>query len=405
MRVLALVGLLLVTSACGLGVEGLGIDLGDDGGSEDAASSEDATAIPDVGVEGAAEGAPGALADAAANDGDASRGSLESGPDVLGMQPDGGAVDSAPGDGGGPADSGAGEADAGGSPVDGAGDGSEGGGSSAMEAGSPCLAALPIGWTVAAYGVGPSSCPAAFTEHDVLGTPSVGANACSCNCTVTADGSCTQGTLTVYGNHDTTSFCSELVLPATQISSSHCLSAGGASTMTASHGQATPLPPQGGSCSSTSMSDPTQVSTPPARYCDVAPASAESLCGGAAPTGFAACVMTAGEVACPANTPFVNGRYVVEDSVSLACSSCSCSVNTTCSNARLSAFGDVNCLTPPVASIALDGACNYSGAPPPPAPPTNTMGIEYTATATTTCSAGTSTGGTTLTNPRTLCCR
>ena len=166
---------------------------------------------------------------------------------------------------------------------------------------------------------------------------------------------------------------------------------------------ATPLAPQGGACTQASHADSSQLSTAYARYCEVPADSAAAVCAGTVPSGFAACIVTNGETACPSGTPFAQ-KYVVEDHASLACAPCSggCSLTTTCSNATVTGFVDSMCKTR-LGTAVVDGTCQpvmfYASLP------ATLVAVEYTATATSTCTAGSSTPSAQLTNPHTICCR
>jgi hypothetical protein len=149
------------------------------------------------------------------------------------------------------------------------------------------------------------------------------------------------------------------------------------------------------------QTDPARVSAPAARYCDVPAANAGSVCSGTAPSGFAACIAKSGETTCPSGTPFVHS-YVVEDGVMLQCGSCSaCTLMTTCSDAILQGFSDSACRAR-IGSVAVDGGCNSVALDNYPA---NVVAVDYAATATSTCTPGSSMPTAQLTNPRTICCR
>jgi hypothetical protein len=408
MRALALVGL-LTTASCGLDTAGLGADPSDAQGTPDATEMRDVASPKQDGATGHDSSMPspgdsGSSADAVAP--------------VDGNSADIGAADSGDGGSGGDdADTGtaldASDADVVSPPSDGgaddaldgsADDGSADDGSAgeAGEGGPPCASAIPSGWSLAVYDLGVASCPANFTAHDVSGPPSVGGGACSCTCGVTQDGTCTVGTLMVSSSSGNGTLCNMTTFSGA-VNGPGCTPLAVTFTITGpTRDQASVLPPQGGTCSDVSNADATQVSTPAARYCDVPADSADSVCNGAAPPGFAACIATGGVTTCPPASPFVN-QYVVEDGVQLQCSACAaCTVTTTCSGATLTGFRDTAC-TRLTGSVPVDGACNdvlLSGFVPAPV-----AAIEYAATATSTCVPGSSTPTTQLTNPRTICCR
>jgi hypothetical protein len=164
--------------------------------------------------------------------------------------------------------------------------------------------------------------------------------------------------------------------------------------------QATPLPPQGGSCTGTAQPNTGQLTAPTQRFCDVPSASANSVCAGTVPAGFSACIVSSGQVPCPASTSFLH-PFAVEDGATLQCSSCTaCSTSATCSNASVSVFTDAACATAAASTLAVTGTCVLNGHEV-----ASVMGIKYAATSNTTCTAGSSTGSAQLTGPRTICCQ
>jgi hypothetical protein len=180
-----------------------------------------------------------------------------------------------------------------------------------------CTGIVPSGWSPVIYASGDAACPGNFATHDVLGPSSAGAGACSCACSMTHDGTCTQGTLAASAGVSGGS-CTVPVL-SQPISGSSCTALGTALPVAGQFQmQATPLPLQTSACADSVHADPTKVSAPTARYCDVPKAIADSVCSDAPPPGFLACIMTIGPTGCPAGTSFLHS-YVVEDSTSLQC--------------------------------------------------------------------------------------
>ncbi len=271
-----------------------------------------------------------------------------------------------------------------------------------VEAGPTCVSSIPKGWTVAIYDLGPDVCPTGFTDHDVQGPATLGSTACGCACDVTADGSCTDGTLSTFGDTANPNACGVAWFTVPITADSVCTTI--PATVPAPRAipesfEAAPLPGQGGTCASTVQSDPTQLVAPAARYCDVPAASAESVCNGTVPSGFAACIARAGAVACPAGTPFIH-PFSVEDSATLACAACTaCAVSTSCADAVVTVHTGAKCGDTGV-SFNVDGTCS-------PTDFTATKlvtAVEYTATESSSCTAGTSTASAVLTNPVTICC-
>jgi hypothetical protein len=268
--------------------------------------------------------------------------------------------------------------------------------------GASCLSLVPTGWSLVVYDVGGSTCPTGFAAHSVHGTPVVGADACPCTCAVTQPGSCAQGTLSTMAGQGLGNVCAQPWL-SVAIAGSGCTPAqvpgGGGAPRTF---QAFPLPGQGGTCSDAVQPDATKVSAPVALYCDVPGTSADAVCDGAAPTGFASCIARNGMTACPQGTPFVQ-RHLVEDSAALQCSACSaCSVATTCASAVLTTYTDPACSSQGT-PLTVDGTCTTLGGGG--GGMFNVAAVTYAAAASSTCTQGTSTPAAQLANPRTICCR
>ena len=270
---------------------------------------------------------------------------------------------------------------------------------------TPCLNALPNGWSLVLYDLGSDACPANFVTHDVAGSAAIQPGACSCGCTVAQPGNCAQGTLSVYPSAGGNSACDLDGGWSKDLDGSGCTVLGFSKVVAGPHSdESTPLVAQGGTCNDTTQPDITKLSAAGARYCDVPWSSADSVCNGTVWSGFAACIMASGEATCPAGSPFVHS-YVVEDSATLQCSSCAgCTVATSCSDATLTGFSDTACSSQNlIASVGIDGGCNPVNVVLSPAA---LVAVEYAVTATSTCTPGTSsTPSAQLTNQRTICCR
>ncbi len=337
----------------------------------------------------------------AANDGARAEGSTGTGGSASsgGSSVAGGSASSSSG-----ASSSGGSSGAGGSSSSGAGSSSSGGGTSGSSGGSStCASALPAGWSLALFNTATDPCPTGFAEHIVSGTPVIGAGACSCTCSVSQQADCSSGMLTGLtnpGHHNDACVNTWPTAGPFAFSGGQCVPIQAADQGTLGNFQATPLPPQGGACSSSAVQANTgQLTEPTQRFCDVPAASADAVCGGSPPAGFSACIVSSGQVSCPAGTPFVH-PFTVEDAAALQCSSCTaCTISATCSNASVSVFTDAACSTA-VSTLAVDGTCvlNMNEV----ATVTN---IKYTATSNTTCAAGSSTASFQLTGARTICCQ
>jgi hypothetical protein len=404
---LALLGLLTI-AACGLEKGGLGVSP-DDSGPQSSTFEDGSTAPPTEDAAGEAStelDAPSeAIGQEASDDADAAPVDARSVEDAFvddgGLDAEDSAADAARDKDATTADA----ADA--RAVDAPADGPEDVGvDSPVNVGPPdaspsCVSGIPAGWTVAIYDLGPDACPATFTEHDVQAPPTVTDSACTCACDVTQDGSCTDGTLATFGDSANALACGAawFTVPIVDSTCTTIPTAAGAIRDIPLSFQAQPIPPQPGTCASTLTADPTQLSTSPARYCDVPPASSESVCDGVVPSGFAACIASPGTKACPAGSPFTH-PFPVEASAALLCSACTiCAVATTCANAVVTVHTGPKCGDDGVA-FDVDGTCSPSGFVGVKA----ATAVEYTADEASTCTAGSSTASAALTGPVTLCC-
>ena len=263
-------------------------------------------------------------------------------------------------------------------------------------AATACLATIPAGWSVVAYETTTAACPAGYgAAHDELSGATAPASACPCSCQITADPNCTVGTVaTSYGN-GAGCFMQGAAVP---VNGGVCsaLTQGGMLAQTFS---AAPIALSGGSCTGAPQPEPSQVTAQAVRTCDAPPSVAGAVCEGAAPSGFALCIESAGDVTCPTGTPFTT-RSVVADSETLACSACAtCSLVGTCASPQISFYSDSMC-TQLVVQLPSDGSCVSSGA-------NRAAGVaaEYSAQANASCQASGSTPTVTPQGLHTLCCR
>ncbi len=192
-----------------------------------------------------------------------------------------------------------------------------------------CLAMVPAGWSVVAYETTAAACPAGYgAAHDEHTGASAGASACPCSCQITAAPNCTQGTVTTYFGNG-----AGCAIPGQSITvdGSACAALSQAGTLAQTF-SAHPIVLTGGACSGVPQPDPSHVTSQAVRTCDVPPPLAGEVCEGAAPSGFASCIESAGDVTCPAGTPFTT-KAVVADGEMLSCSACaSCSLTGTCAS-------------------------------------------------------------------------
>lgn len=259
-----------------------------------------------------------------------------------------------------------------------------------------CVAAIPQGWALVAYETARNACPAGYgAGHDEYTGATAGAGACTCTCQPTG-AKCTSGTIaTWWGNGG--GACGNAGQSVT-VAGSSCEPLGAGGTLAQYYAsQAAPF--AAGTCTGTPQSNPGQVTKQGVRYCGVPPTGADAVCAGMAPAGFAACIVSAGDVACPAGSPFLKKTLVADDET-LACSACTtCTETGSCSNPKITLFADSSC-TQKVVQLASDGSCvptnannQYVGA------------AEYSAEVQATCSASGSTPRFSPVGPHTLCCR
>jgi hypothetical protein len=282
------------------------------------------------------------------------------------------------------------------------GQGSDGGGTDGAslppaEAG----ACVPSGWSLVAYEASRASCPGGYgASHDEVSGATAGAGACACSCNVTTQPSCDQGTLVTQWSPAGPSNgpCSNPGPPLT-MNGSACTAFAGPVALEPGF-SASPFAPTGGACTAAVNPDPSKVTKAGVRFCDVPPPAAEAVCSGAAPSGFAACLVAPGDVPCPTG-PFAT-RTVVADDVELVCPTCGpCTVAGTCGSAQIRFYSDGQCAAL-AATLSCDGACVSAGG----GPPKTVAAYEYSAHAQATCTAS-PIGATSLApvRPQTLCCR
>src|SRR5262249_40264494 len=156
---------------------------------------------------------------------------------------------------------------------------------------------------------------------------------------------------------------------------------------------------QGGACTNSTRSDPSQLTKPATQHdCEVPVSNSDAVCNGTAPAGYSACIVSAGNLTCP--SPFTRAVYHVEDDITLNCPPCSgCAVSTTCSSGTVNLYSDANCATS-VGSVPANGTCVSISSSE-----IAVGSISYAAASNTSCTAGSSTATATLIGSRTICCR
>ncbi len=257
---------------------------------------------------------------------------------------------------------------------------------------------VPQGWTPVALTTTntTSPCPADFgTGVTLLEDPTPATNACTCSCTKTQDPDCQTGS----------SIWSGIGLTCSSGAASLSYSGGKCRPTSGTvddYDKATTIAPTGGTCQVQKVVNAGAVTSTPAKLCQPDSSCAAAVCGGYAPAGFSACIVTDGDVPCPTGSVFAN-KHTVAQQAQAQCTDCTpgCSFQGSCTNPKLSFYSDQQCQTL-IVSIPADGTCDatgHNGAV--------VAGTTYTATASFTgCTAtGSSTASLNLNNARTVCCR
>ncbi len=268
----------------------------------------------------------------------------------------------------------------------------------AADAGACVAPDVPAGWSpVASTNDTKTPCPMDFgVADDELADPLVGANACSCSCAKTQDPDCETGTSSWSG---VGSSCSGFAPYAITFSGGKCRVIGGTAD---DYDKFTTIPPSGGACNVTAVPSNGAITGTQVRLCPADAACSAAACGGYAPAGFTACIVSDGDVACPASSVF-SVKHIVVNNPTVQCSDCGtgCTFQGSCTNPQLAFHSNQTC-TALIVSIPADGACDATSH-------ANAVigGMIYTATPSFTgCTAtGISTGSIDTNTMRTLCCR
>ena len=270
---------------------------------------------------------------------------------------------------------------------------------STCKSGGSCSAPdVPAGWAPIAYrGDTTTPCPTDYgTADDVIGDPSVGSNACSCSCTKTQDPDCETGTSYWSGVGST---CSGFNPYPIAFSGGKCRVIGGTVD---DYDKASTITPAGGACTVASVAQSNAITGKKARICAADATCAAATCGGYAPAGFSACIISDGDAACPASSAF-SVKHLVSKNPAVQCSDCGtgCTFQGTCTNPQLTFYSNQTCTTT-IVTIPADGTCDATGHAS-----AVIGGMIYTATPSFTgCTAtGTSTGTLQASDARTVCCR
>lgn len=295
--------------------------------------------------------------------------------------------------------SGAGGSGAGGTSTGGAGNGGSGGmggsggGGPCTTAPGACVAALPAGWTLAAYEASrAAACPAGYTQDDIVASPVAGAGACGCDCAFDSPPSCTKGMVpTQYGFNS----CSQNGATL-NVDGSGCASLGFVGTLQ-THFSATPAPATSLACTASTLTDASKVTTSDQRVCHAPTACEEDVCSGIVDAGFQACIVHDGDQACPSGWPT---KTVVGGAATLSCAACTgCTGTADCTDEKVQFFSDANCNNagPTLAANTMCVASSQSVV----------AAYKYTATVSNAKCDGTGPKTATpgLTKPQTVCCK
>ncbi|HEY6462723.1 MAG TPA: hypothetical protein VIY73_21285 [Polyangiaceae bacterium] len=269
------------------------------------------------------------------------------------------------------------------------------------DAASSCT--VPAGWQPVLFELSRGPCPAGSgaSNDEVLGATAPPA-ACACPCAVTTQPTCDEGTLASRYSQGPPP--PGVACPSQGLS----LPVNGPGCMAMSNGgqlgggfSADAIQPTGAACSSTLTPDPSQVTKTQVRTCEVPSSQADSVCTAAPPSGFSACVESAGDVACPPGV--FSSRAVADDDEILVCPPCgTCQVGSTCNQPTVTFYGDPNCKTM-VATFGTTGVCEPTG---PKVDGQYVSSYEYSVQPQATCQPAA--GGNASFNPvgpHTVCCR
>lgn len=235
-------------------------------------------------------------------------------------------------------------------------------------AGSACVL-VPSGWTLVAFAPTQSSpCPTGFASQstDLVEGPTAGAGACSCGtCTVTSPPSCTSGTVPVHYDETISTgagTCDLLAEPGTGPLMNSPPGSCGTDLYQGSYAgfdiSYTSPPATGGACTAPGVASGTAVTyASQDRSCaadDAQSANCDgSACAPSIAAPFQACLMTAGDAACP--TGPMSSRHLVGTGASVTCADCGCSTSATCAG-TVTLYTDSACMTSPYA-VPADGSC------------------------------------------------
>jgi hypothetical protein len=231
-----------------------------------------------------------------------------------------------------------------GGPDGGSGSDGGGGGDGPASCDMARCPSIPDGFQPVRLAQSKSSCPAGWSESDVVSQPTAGDGACSCACNVT-NPTCDTGTITRTLDNTSTPTCGSA-------GASFLANQGGCSPTNLGigypHYQVNAPPPSGGSCTWDAHVDTSKVASSPAVLCSPPASCQGAICDGPV------CVSHDGDVDCPA--PFSN-KTLVGTSATADCGACpaSCTIDAKCTG-TLKFFTDQQCSQGEV-DFTADGTC------------------------------------------------
>jgi hypothetical protein len=201
-----------------------------------------------------------------------------------------------------------------------------------------------------------SPCPPGFLEADLTADPDFGADTCVCeSCQITSPPDCTSGQVYTQVD-DSDGVCHKMGLTLSNNPPGSCLKlqSNGSGIYLADHASITPPGPFGGACSLSAAPNKSQVKWTEGRVCIPDAEGCEfELC--AAPGAFTECIMTEGDMSCPA--PY-SMKHTVGNDTMITCGACPCTVEASCTGA-LEVYTDSLCTAQKVVFPA-NGSCTAS---------------------------------------------
>lgn len=281
------------------------------------------------------------------------------------------------------------------SPLFDGGAGGDGGGDGSTTTDAGCDNAkcptVPQGFALVRVAQSQGACPSGWDATDAVTSPTAAADACSCDCNVTQQPSCEDGTITRGFDDSTTPTCTTAgaTLPANQ---GACSQTGQALFLSHQHYQVNPPPATGGACTYAAKADPGKLDAAHLTVCAPPTGCAAAACEGNV------CIMQSGDVDCPAE--FAH-KTLAGASVSATCSDCgACTVTGACTG-TMKFFTDTQCAAGET-DFAADGVCEAQSG----SATSYYYSYEYQASVqAATCGAATSTATPSLEKPDTICCQ